>query len=182
MPARSQCRCSTAPSCPSCGSFEETHARPLEYLPVLPGAAFGCALAVAEPSPGRCQCVKDVCRAWNSLQAGRRPPKEAGAPPLQVGRPPVSAARLLVMVLSLALVGCTTDNIAWLKHRSRIILTDYRRVQHEHAAQRRTTDRLLAACRECLAAGGAEALCWGNLSAYRACLDAGGSDAECRTD
>ena len=88
----------------------------------------------------------------------------------------------LVMVLGLAAVGCTTNDIAWLKHRSRLALMDYRRAQHEHAAQRRTTDRLLAACRECLAAGEAEALCWGNLSAYRACLDAGGRDAECRTD
>ena len=88
----------------------------------------------------------------------------------------------LLVVLVLAAVGCTTDDIAWLKHRSRLVLMDYRRVQHEHAAQRRTTDRLLAACRQCLAAGGAAALCWGDLSAYRACLEAGGSDAECRPD
>ena len=91
-------------------------------------------------------------------------------------------AALLVLVLALAAAGCTTNNIAWLKHRSGLVLMDHRRVQREHAAQRRTTDRLLAACRECLAAGEAEALCWGNLTAYRACLDAGGRDAECRTD
>ena len=93
-----------------------------------------------------------------------------------------SAARLLVLVLGLAAVGCTTDDIAWLKHRSGLVLMDYRRAQHEHAARRQTTDRLLAACRECLAAGKPEALCWSNLLAYRACLDSGGSDAECRTD
>ena len=92
------------------------------------------------------------------------------------------AAHLLVLVLGLAAVGCTTDNIAWLRHRSALVLADYRQAQREHAAQRRTTDRLLAACRECLAAGGAAAVCWGDLSAYRACLDVGGSDAECRTD
>ena len=88
----------------------------------------------------------------------------------------------LLLVLVLAAVGCTTDDIAWLKHRSRLVMMDYRRAQHEHAAQRRTTDRLLAACRQCLAAGGAAALCWGDLSAYRACLEAGGSDAACRPD
>ena len=87
---------------------------------------------------------------------------------------------VLVCVLLAALAGCTADNAAWLKHRSQIVLMDYRRALREYAAQRRTTDRLLAACRECLAAGEAEALCWGNLSAYRACLDAGGSDAACR--
>ena len=92
------------------------------------------------------------------------------------------AARLLVLALGLSAVGCGIDNIAWLRHRSGLVLADYRQAQREHAAQRRTTDRLLAACRECLAAGGAAAVCWGDLSAYRACLDAGGSDAACRTD
>ena len=87
-----------------------------------------------------------------------------------------------MLVLGLAAVGCATDNVAWLRHRSGFVLADYRWAQREHAAQRRTTDRLLAACRECLAAGEAEAVCWGDLSAYRTCLDAGGSDAECRTD
>ena len=88
----------------------------------------------------------------------------------------------LLLVLVLAALGCTTDNAAWLKQRSRVVLTDYRRTLREHAARRRTTDRLLAASRKCLAAGEAEALCWGNLSAYRTCLDAGGSDAECRPE
>ena len=92
------------------------------------------------------------------------------------------AAPRLALVLGLAAAGCTTDDIAWLKHRSGLVLMDYRRMQREHAAQRRTTDRLLAACRECLAAGEVAALCWANLSAYRACLDAGGNDAACQTD
>ena len=86
------------------------------------------------------------------------------------------------VLVALAAAGCATDDIAWLKHRSQVVLMDYRQALREHAAQRRTTDRLLAACRECLAAGEAEALCWSDLSAYRACLDAGGSDAACRDD
>ena len=90
------------------------------------------------------------------------------------------AACLLVLVLGLAGTGCATDNVAWLRHRSGLVLAEYRQAQREHAAQRRTTDRLLAACRECLAAGGAAAVCWGDLSAYRACLDAGGTDAASR--
>ena len=85
------------------------------------------------------------------------------------------AARFLVLVLGLAAAGCTADNIAWLKYRSGLVLTDHRRAQHEHAAHRRTTDRLLAACRECLIAGGAWALCRSDLPACRACLDAGGA-------
>ena len=91
-------------------------------------------------------------------------------------------ACLLVLVLGLSAAGCGIDNVAWLRHRNGLVLAEYRQAQREHAAQRRTTDRLLAACRECLAAGGAAAVCWGDLSAYRACLDAGGSDAACRTD
>ena len=90
-------------------------------------------------------------------------------------------ALLLCAVLA-ALAGCTADDAAWLMHRSRVVLMDYRQALREYAAQRRTTDRLLAACRACLAAGEAEALCWSSLSAYRACLDAGGSDASCRGD
>ena len=85
------------------------------------------------------------------------------------------SARLLVLVLGLAAVGCTADNIAWLKYRSGLVVMDHRRAQHELAAQRRTRDRLLAACRECLAAGGSEAPCRSDLSACRECLDAGGA-------
>ena len=87
------------------------------------------------------------------------------------------AGRLLVLVLALGLVaaGCTTDNIAWLKYRSGLVLTDHRRAQYEHAAQMRTVERLLAACRECLAAGWAAALCGSDLPACRECLDAGGA-------
>ena len=87
------------------------------------------------------------------------------------------AGRLLVLVLALGLVaaGCTTDNIAWLKYRSGLVLTDHRRAQYEHAAQMRMAERLLAACRECLAAGWAEALCGSDLPACRECLDAGGA-------
>ena len=62
------------------------------------------------------------------------------------------AVRFLVLVLGLAAAGCTTDDIAWLKYQSRLVVTDHRRAQ---------TDRLLAACRECLVVGGAEALCRG---------------------
>ena len=76
------------------------------------------------------------------------------------------AARFLVLVLGLAATGCTTDDLAWLKYQSRLAVTDHRRAQ---------TDRLLAACRECLVVGGAEALCRSDLRACRACLDAGGA-------
>ena len=90
------------------------------------------------------------------------------------------AVALLCAVLAV-LAGCGTDNIAWLKHRSGIVLMDYRQAQREHAAQRQTMDRLLAASRDCLDAGKLGALCWADLAAYRDCLDAGGSDATCRS-
>jgi len=56
------------------------------------------------------------------------------------------------------------------------------RMEREHAAQRRTTDRLLAGYRACLATGALEDACWGVVATYRECLDAGGSDAMCRID
>ena len=56
------------------------------------------------------------------------------------------------------------------------------RMEREHAAQRRTTDRFLAGYRACAATGALEDACWGVVAAYRECLDAGGSDAMCRID
>ena len=98
---------------------------------------------------------------------------------------------LLLCAVLVALAGCAgtaayltavdyADIAAYLRYRQHVVLTDYRQALHELAAQRRTMDRLLAACRACLATGEVEALCWANLSAYRACLDAGGNDAACR--
>ena len=56
------------------------------------------------------------------------------------------------------------------------------RMEREHAAQRRTTDMLLAGYRACMATGALEDACWGVVAVYRECLDAGGSDAMCRID
>ena len=59
------------------------------------------------------------------------PAREAGeaVPTLEerLGSMKRGAGRLLVLVLGLVAAGCTTDNIAWLKYRSGLILTDHRR-------------------------------------------------------
>ena len=126
-----------------------------------------------------------TCQAWRNARRQdprdlRNPPaREAGEAVLtleeRLGSMKRGAGRLLVLVLCLVAAGCTTDNIAWLKYRSGLVLTDHRRAQREHAAQMRTAERLLAACRECLAAGWAEDLCRSDLPACRECLDAGGA-------
>ena len=89
------------------------------------------------------------------------------------------ALRLLICAQLVLAAGCA-DTSAWLQYRSQSALTDYRRTQRERTVQRRTTDRLLAAQRECLAAGGTGDACQRHLSLYRTCLDAGGSDGTCR--
>ena len=91
------------------------------------------------------------------------------------------AVVLLCVAAGLATVGCA-DGRAWVNYRSQAILTQNRQIQREHAAQRRTTDRFLAGYRACAATGALEDACWGVVAAYRECLDAGGSDAMCRID
>ena len=99
---------------------------------------------------------------------------------------------LLVCTALVTLAGCAgtaayltavdyADTAAYLRYRQHIVLTEYRQVVHELAAQRRTMDRLLATYRDCLVAGEIEAVCWADLAAYLDCLEARESDAVCRT-
>lgn len=91
------------------------------------------------------------------------------------------ASAVALLCVSLAATGCA-DGSAWVNYRSQAILTENRRTEREHASQRRTTDRLLAGYRACMATGALEDACWGVVATYRECLDAGGSDAMCRID
>ena len=101
------------------------------------------------------------------------------------------AVCLLLCAALVTLAGCAgtaayltavdyADIAAYLRYRQHIVLTDYRQALHELVAQRRTMDRLLATYRDCLVAGGIEAVCWADLAAYLDCLEAGESDAVCR--
>ena len=92
----------------------------------------------------------------------------------------LAAHLLLGALLGLAAAGCTAADLAYLRYRSHMILVDYHQALHEHTARQRTTDRLLANYRVCLAAGEIEALCWAGLAAYRDCLEAGSRDAVCQ--
>ena len=89
-------------------------------------------------------------------------------------------AALLCVMVGLALAGCAADDRAWVKYRSQARLTEHRQQERELTTRRRTTDRLLAAYRGCLAAGGTRDACWRDLLLYRTCLEAGGSDMQCR--
>ncbi|MCY4513870.1 MAG: hypothetical protein OXC69_01845 [Candidatus Tectomicrobia bacterium] len=62
------------------------------------------------------------------------------------------------MAVGLAATGCADDR-AWVNYRSQAMLTKNRQMQREHAAQRRTTDRLLAGYRACMATGALEDAC-----------------------
>ena len=70
----------------------------------------------------------------------------------------VCATALLCVVVGLAATGCADDR-AWVNYRSQAMLTKNRQMQREHAAQRRTTDRLLAGYRACMATGALEDAC-----------------------
>ena len=86
---------------------------------------------------------------------------------------------LYCAALGLVLSGCADDAMR-LAYRGQARLTEKRHVERERAAQRRTTDRLLAAYRECLATGAEREVCWRSLALYRSCVEAGGRDAQCR--
>ena len=78
-----------------------------------------------------------TCQAWRNARRQdprdlRNPPaREAGEAVLtleeRLGSMKRGAGRLLVLVLGLVAAGCTPDNIAWLKYRSGLVLTDHRR-------------------------------------------------------